>query len=801
MTSNINKLTMDYDANKVTGGASEPPQILVVSPSEIIHNDKSLCNNISETNSTNSTNSTDSTDLTDSTDSTVSITQLPSTNNQLIIISEGENEKDSETSCIDNSMALVTKTHSDLAIAISNITTVSRVGLDIASFISHFALGTAKISTSLGLDIARTMTGVVSDRIVQATKDEDGGIIDASATLLHRTLSLTEQIALAGLEFTSETVQLALGSASESMNVIDTLFGTTDAAKALAEFVQLVKREWDSLYEGDDKLIIEPNEYGAFKVVKALTAWTCLQYVTSERYERNLGGWKKVRLVGLSDICNDWVHINDDDFSVYDELESICFEDEEEDEIVVIGQNKPSGSNNIVVGDLTPRDEIPEFKFNMDEDQTKRLSDLFLETTKRFSNPYLQEHETQTKKEKLFSLLHNLKRYSKFSSSAYDIRNAIIGGIPLPLLVQRSKEKGRLHRFNFARSAELSSDSVVDSSYQRSFTSSGSYQPTYFLIRDHTTKSIILALRGTMSIHDLIVDLTCEYEDFQFPEDIQRGDTTKYQIHKGMLKVAKAIATPGQSGIFEALKREMEANDDYGLVLVGHSLGAGVASILAILLASPKNCMTTRKSRLPLGRKVHTYAFATPCVMSAALSKRVQPLVTSVAYGNDVVCRLSLGHVLDLRNMVRFLSSNKSKTGEAGEETASKIIKKFIDYQSRSFSDDERGRETREEFENWFWKVRGDCYSYMQNPKLYPPGKVYWIVSNRAPYSEDNYDQENLDDEEEDKEREPILEEKTNKNYFMLDVDVEKIFQEVTFSPRMMMDHFPHFYENVLKSL
>ncbi|CAG8617721.1 29014_t:CDS:2 [Gigaspora margarita] len=743
MTSNINKLTMDYDANKVTGGASEPPQILVVSP-------------------------------------------------------KGENEKDSETSCIDNSMALVTKTHSDLAITISNITTVSRVGLDIASFISHFALGTAKISTSLGLDIARTMTGVMSDRIVQATKDEDGGlsfiprIIDASATLLHRTLSLTEQIALAGLEFTSETVQLALGSASESMNVIDTLFGTTDAAKALAEFVQLVKREWDSLYEGDDKLIIEPNEYGAFKVVKALTAWTCLQYVTSERYERNLGGWKKVRLVGLSDICNDWVHINDDDFSVYDELESICFEDEEEDEIVVIGQNKPSGSNNIVVGDLTPRDEIPEFKFNMDEDQTKRLSDLFLETTKRFSNPYLQEHETQTKKEKLFSLLHNLKRYSKFSSSAYDIRNAIIGGIPLPLLVQRSKEKGRLHRFNFARSAELSSDSVVDSSYQRSFTSSGSYQPTYFLIRDHTTKSIILALRGTMSIHDLIVDLTCEYEDFQFPEDIQRGDTTKYQIHKGMLKVAKAIATPGQSGIFEALKREMEANDDYGLVLVGHSLG--VASILAILLASPKNCMTTRKSRLPLGRKVHTYAFATPCVMSAALSKRVQPLVTSVAYGNDVVCRLSLGHVLDLRNMVRFLSSNKSKTGEAGEETASKIIKKFIDYQSRSFSDDERGRETREEFENWFWKVRGDCYSYMQNPKLYPPGKVYWIVSNRAPYSEDNYDQENLDDEEEDKEREPILEEKTNKNYFMLDVDVEKIFQEVTFSPRMMMDHFPHFY-------
>ncbi|CAG8814418.1 5790_t:CDS:1, partial [Racocetra fulgida] len=51
--------------------------------------------------------------------------------------------------------------------------------------------------------------------------------------------------------------------------------------------------------------------------------------------------------------------------------------------------------------------------------------------------------------------------------------------------------------------------------------------------------------------------------------------------------------------------------------------------------------------------------------MSAALSRRLQPLVTSIAYGNDVVCRLSLGHVLDLRNMARFLGRNKSKSGEA----------------------------------------------------------------------------------------------------------------------------------------
>jgi len=183
--------------------------------------------------------------------------------------------------------ALIHKPHSELALTIDKMTTASRAGLDLAGICTGLVFEAAKLSTRASLGIARTVTGVMSDRLVQAmSKDGNGRLIGTSTDLLHRTLNLTEQIALSGLEFTSDTIQFAFGTANESMSIIDTFFGTTDAAKALAEFVQLVKREFSVSYEKDDNLEDNFGTFGAFRVIKSLTAWACLQYVTTNRMKR-----------------------------------------------------------------------------------------------------------------------------------------------------------------------------------------------------------------------------------------------------------------------------------------------------------------------------------------------------------------------------------------------------------------------------------------------------------------------------------------------------------------------------------
>ncbi|CAG8567174.1 5038_t:CDS:2 [Ambispora gerdemannii] len=675
---------------------------------------------------------------------------------------------------------IIRRSDSDLAVQITNITNLSIMSLDLAGLVSKVALETVKMSTRAGLGIVKAVTARTERRnSTRSVGANDSGILDASSYLLHKTLSFTEQIALAGIEFTSETVQYTISTIADSISVIDTLFGTTETAKALTEFVQLVKQEWNAKEEGEESLE-DLGSFGAFRVIKVLTAWACLQYVTATRWEMEMGGWKKVKLVELWDLVDDWVEITHDD-SIYEEFGWLV---EEEDEEMVVISSKSDGNNdgnNIVVGELTQpehnRLSLP------NELYSKRLSELWSDVNKRFSNPYMDEFNDQTEEEKLYSLLHNLKRYSKFSSTAYDVKTAIMNSLPF------QRHRTHLHRVTFARVNDLPVESIVHSSHQNPPSSGNHYSPTYYLIRDHSAKSIILALRGTMSIHDLIVDLSCEYEDLILPEDIQSGDLTRYKVHKGMMKVAKALATPGQSGVFEELKRELEQNEDYGLVLIGHSLGAGIASLLALLWASPKTRMTTRWSHLPLGRRVHAYAFATPCVMSAGLSKRAKTLVTSVAYGNDVICRLSIGHVRDLRNMVVYLGSKKTED-DGVQDLTSTIITKVLDYQSRVFSDDERGQAEKKEFEQFFWKMREAVHSRMGAHKLYPAGRLYWIIGkDRIPYCLPS------DDDDEENGAHDGHKRLTEHKYNMVEVtDVEKIFSEIWFTPTMSLDHLPTVY-------
>ncbi|CAG8497011.1 6576_t:CDS:2 [Paraglomus occultum] len=670
-----------------------------------------------------------------------------------------EHGKEDDEASPNTVSALIHQPHSQLAVKISSITNASRAGLDLAGIITKFTLDTMKLSTKTSLSIAKAVTGVVSNAMIQATQDGMGRLflprlIDASTDLLHRTLSLTEQIALAGLEITSETVQYTLSTVSDSTSLIDTLFGTTDAAKALAEFVALVRREWVVREEEfDDCEAI--GTLGVFQIIKALAAWASLQCITSQRWESEMTGWKKVKLVDLRDVLEEWEEINHSD-SLYDGLEWL--EDEEDEEMVLV----QAKTDNLVVGELT-RDEkqgMPRWSAPVDV-YSPRLNSLFAETTKRFSNPYLEEYVNQPEEEKLFTLLRNLKRYSKFSSTAYDFKTAIINKLPYKAAIWR--ENGRLQRYTFARVNDLPLHSIVHTSHQVQSTNNSHYKPTYILFKDHDTKSIILALRGTMSIHDLIVDLSCEYMDFQLPEDIQRGDETKYKVHKGIWQVAKDLSTPGaEGGVFDVLNKELEENEDYGLVLIGHSLGAGVASVLALLWASPTTRMTTRWSKLPLGRRVHCYAFATPCVMSAELSKRSKTLTTSVAYANDFIPRLSLGHVQDLRDMVCYMGSKIDP--ETNKDLMSTILSKVIEYKSKQFSgDDENEKEAaKKEIEEYFWNIRSKVHSIMSCPKLYPAGKL-----------KDN-----------------------DKKYNMLEIeDVEKMFEEIWFSPHMITDHLPMTYD------
>ena len=68
----------------------------------------------------------------------------------------------------------------------------------------------------------------------------------------------------------------------------------------------------------------------------------------------------------------------------------------------------------------------------------------------------------------------------------------------------------------------------------------------YFIAKDRERKTIVLTIRGTLSVGDCLTDLDVELEGFEKEEKggIKEwlGMGGKYQAHGGMLEGAKSIS-------------------------------------------------------------------------------------------------------------------------------------------------------------------------------------------------------------------------------------------------------------------
>ena len=163
------------------------------------------------------------------------------------------------------------------------------------------------------------------------------------------------------------------------------------------------------------------------------------------------------------------------------------------------------------------------------------------------------------------------------------------------------------------------------------------YETPFFVAFDHSRASVVISCRGTMSLEDAITDISATLEALPL-----EGFSEEYYAHKGFVISAKKIQNKLERD--EILVRAFALHPDYKLVLVGHSLGAGCASVLAILL----------RHDYP---NIKCYAYAPPgCLVSKKTYEYSQEFVTSLVMGKDIVPRLSEqnGHELKA-NLVRLL--------------------------------------------------------------------------------------------------------------------------------------------------
>ncbi|KAJ3168446.1 hypothetical protein HDU87_001002 [Geranomyces variabilis] len=165
----------------------------------------------------------------------------------------------------------------------------------------------------------------------------------------------------------------------------------------------------------------------------------------------------------------------------------------------------------------------------------------------------------------------------------------------------------------------------------------GLFRSPFVVCFDHSRRTVVIAVRGTLSTADVLVDLNCDLTEIQLP-----GGLTAH-THSGMFRTARNLLS--ELSTTGALRRVLldpaSQYATYSILTTGHSLGGGVASLLAFLLADLfPNHSTTCIAYSPPG-----------CMITAPAIPHFRRFCTSVVMGLDVVPRLN-------RNTLETLKRN-----------------------------------------------------------------------------------------------------------------------------------------------
>uniref|UniRef100_A0A8C5X933 Diacylglycerol lipase-beta n=1 Tax=Malurus cyaneus samueli TaxID=2593467 RepID=A0A8C5X933_9PASS len=162
------------------------------------------------------------------------------------------------------------------------------------------------------------------------------------------------------------------------------------------------------------------------------------------------------------------------------------------------------------------------------------------------------------------------------------------------------------------------------------------YEIPFFVALDHKKEAIVVAVRGTLSFEDILTDLSADCEDLTLEDVLENG----FGITQAANYIYRKLINDG------ILNQAFTIAPEYKLVIVGHSLGGGTASILAIML---RNSFPT----------LRCYAFSPPGgLLSKSLADYTKHFIVSVIVGKDLVARLSMPNMEDLkRRIVRIVAN------------------------------------------------------------------------------------------------------------------------------------------------
>ncbi|KAJ3928749.1 MAG: hypothetical protein NXY57DRAFT_901446 [Lentinula lateritia] len=692
---------------------------------------------------------------------------------------------------------------------VKNWDTYTRQGLDLVSSAASIGFSVAKTGTKIGFaltrGIASTTVGISATVVdaalfggVTVTRPVVGGAVSAA-------IGLVEQLTLVPIHLGEYLTSTSVIAAHSSINLLSAIFpGSHEASFSLASFITLVKREWAEPIDGEN---LPEKQFGVTSIARAVSAWAALQGVTQEWQERRW--FKYLKEIDVKNTPKHFDSLRNRKGSRVRVTSDVIF---------------PGNLGQLVAADIG---EAP-----------KRAQSISISNRVISSLPNIQVKEVSHTSRRLSNteLKVELRRLSKMVLAGYGGASLLFFGIPLSSSIggnipstspQAKAEEAQLANAVNASEAEAEGDGIrpeiiheeqyswwdvllgrhdhdilaksandPNESIQTEIKIGREHlMPRFWVLTDHSRAQVVLILRGTMSLNEIAVDLSCESEEFEpastansealvpgqydfsrraSAPSIDSSITPKrYLVHSGMLRMARAMGDVGKP-VHLAVHEALQRNPDYGLVMCGHSLGAGVAALLGLMWADPKTCLTVHSSGLPIDRQVSVYCFAPPALTDASLSKLADGLIVSFVYSHDVVSRLSLGSVRDLKNAASWLcEANESHRRDAGY---SEVTARASNWKAGKGSADDP---------HWFIAVRKTLEANMRMSHTFPPGRILWALRESDLHPSHRIETSKILD----------------KLRLFEVLDVAEVFSQIVFAKDMLGAHLPHKYDSVLHDL
>ncbi|WFC97664.1 hypothetical protein MYAM1_000383 [Malassezia yamatoensis] len=505
--------------------------------------------------------------------------------------------------------------------------------------------------------------------------------------------------------------------------------GRTVLGQCFYEAYKLFQSEWGHVAREDHEARGERNQlqripilYGrqglsALQVVRGLVELACVQAVTRERYHREGAGLTRLKNWQRSSSAPPTPAMEAHDQG------DLSDEDEEGYDLVVTSRTRDIFEMSRTASQLHGEDPSSN---HSKPDKRHGLADA------------LWDEDNAAK-------VKNIKWASQLAISAYGLQVLIVD-MP-PVFTPSGRQ---FPQQTFAHLSRLNADDVLHADIQN-LDDEATYSPTFYIVRDMQRKVVCVAVRGTQSFADIVVDLDLRTEDITSLLSEWRGveiesDSERFTYHAGMWRAACLLVQP-KSTLFCKLRDILNEHPDFGLVFVGHSLGGAIASAAAILLSeyhlddSDRNSdptkgawRTSRQSGLPEGRRIRAITFAHPSTVSNNLAMRTSlgqvPLVTTVILGSDIIPRFGHGQVRELRRVLGALtrvrrrkarvsstiSSNRSHMDEH-DKASVRVLRSYWDWRSicRNDMPDSVMLARKKHIEDAFWRLRceveDDLYS------------------------------------------------------------------------------------------